>query len=240
MGARNGVAGALMVDAGFSGIDDAFSGRNHFFTAFGEKPVPGEIARGLGSRFEIMEASIKKWCVGSPIQAVLDATTALVAEYRIFPDDTRAIRITMPHDRMHIVDNRSMPDVCVQHLAAIAIVDGTVSFVAAHDHDRMHDAAIQAVRSRLTLIPSPELTAAVPARQAIVEIDLLNGNTVRHHAKAVRGTPDNPMTTPEIEAKARDLVTPIIGAERAETLVTSVRQIETLRSLRELRPLLQQ
>src|SRR5215475_8896512 len=33
MGARNGVAGALMVDAGFSGIDDAFSGRNHFFTA---------------------------------------------------------------------------------------------------------------------------------------------------------------------------------------------------------------
>ena len=56
----------------------------------------------------------------------------------------------------------------------------------------------------------------MPARQAIVEIDLADGDTVRHHAKAVRGTPDNPMTTPEIEAKARDLVTPIIGAERAE------------------------
>jgi 2-methylcitrate dehydratase PrpD len=239
MGARNGVAGALMVDAGFSGIDDAFSGRNHFFTAFGEKPAPTELSRELGSRFEIMAASIKKWCVGSPIQSVLDATSALVEQHRIRPDDVRAIRITMPDDRMHIVDNRSMPDVCVQHLAAITVIEGTLSFVAAHDHDRMHDKTVQAVRSRITLIPSPELTAAVPARQAIVEIDLADGKTVRHHAKAVRGTPDNPMTTQEIEDKARDLVQPIIGAERADKLVATVRNLESLRSACELRALLQ-
>src|SRR5205823_6505285 len=113
MGARNGVAGALMVAAGFSGIDDAFSGRNHFFTAFGEKPAPDELARGLGTRFEIMAASIKKWCVGSPIQAVLDAATALVVRHRIRPDDIKAMRITMPDDRIHIVDNRASPDLCV-------------------------------------------------------------------------------------------------------------------------------
>ena len=62
---------------------------------------------------------------------------------------------------------------------------------------------------------------------------------MRHHAKAVRGTPDNPMSTPEIEAKARDLITPIIGAERAETLVATIRELEKLGSVRELRPLLQ-
>ena len=54
-----------------------------------------------------MEASIKKWCVGSPIQSVLDATTALIDEHRISADDVpSASRITMPDDRMHIVDNR--------------------------------------------------------------------------------------------------------------------------------------
>ena len=154
------------------------------------------------------------------------------------PDDIKAIRITMPDDRMHIVDNRSSPDLCVQHLASIAIVDGTVSFEATHDHSRMNDKTIRAVRSRITMIPSPELTKAVPARQAIVEIDLASGATVRHHAKAVRGTPDNPMTTQEIEGKARDLVLPIIGAERARKLVEAVRNIDKLRSLRELRVLL--
>jgi 2-methylcitrate dehydratase PrpD len=238
MGARNGVAGALMVAAGLSGIEDPFSGRNHFFTAFGEKPMPDELTHGLGTRFEIMEASIKKWCVGSPIQAVLDAATALVVANRIRPDDLKAIRITMPDDRMHIVDNRASPDLCVQHLVSVAIVDGTVSFAATHDHARMGDQTVQAVRSRITMIPSPELTKAVPARQAIIEIDLVSGNTVRHHAKAVRGTPDNPMTTQEIEEKAHDLVLPIIGQERAGELVETLRNIETMRSLRDLRELL--
>jgi len=90
-----------------------------------------------------------------------------------------------------------------------------------------------------SLIASPELTVARPARQAIVEIDLMSGKSVRHHAKAVRGTPDNPMTTQEIEDKARDLVAPITGTERAGKLVDVVRSMETMRSVRELRPLLQ-
>jgi 2-methylcitrate dehydratase PrpD len=239
MGARNGVAGALMVAAGCSGVDDPFTGRNHFYTAFGETPKPEVLTHELGSRFEIMAASIKKWCVGSPIQSVLDATTALVNDHGIRPDDVKAMRITMPDDRMHIVDNRSMPDVCVQHLATLAVIDGTVTFAATHDHARMSDKTVQMVRSKITLIPSPELTRAEPARQAIVEFDLASGKTVRHHAKAVRGTPDNPMTTQEIEDKARDLVAPITGAERAGKLVEVVRSMETMRSVRELRPLLQ-
>jgi 2-methylcitrate dehydratase PrpD len=238
MGARNGVAGAMMVAAGMSGVDDAFGGMGNFFFAFGQKPEPAVLTRALGSRFEIMEASIKKWCVGSPIQAVLDATTALVAEHGIGAEDARRIRITMPHDRMHIVDNREIVDICVQHLAALALLDGTVGFAAAHDEERMNDAAVRAVRGRIALIPSPELTAAVPARQAIVEIELADGRTVRHHAKAVRGTPDNPMTTAEIEEKAIDLVAPIIGRERANGLVEAVRRLDTIGSVRELRPFL--
>jgi 2-methylcitrate dehydratase PrpD len=91
----------------------------------------------------------------------------------------------------------------------------------------------------MTLIPSPELTVAIPARQAIVEIELENGKTVRHHAKAVRGTPDNPMSAQEIEAKALDLMAPVIGEARAEQLIATVREIEDLRSASELRPLVQ-
>jgi 2-methylcitrate dehydratase PrpD len=239
MGARNGVAGALMVAAGFSGIDDPFTGRNNFYTAFGEKPQLALFAHELGTRFEIMNASIKKWCVGSPIQSVLDATTALIDEHRLRADDVRRIRITMPDDRMHIADNSALPDVCTQYQVAIALLDGTATFAAGHDKARMSDPAVQAVRSRIQMIPSVELSAAVPARQAIVEIELADGRTVRHHAKAVRGTPDNPMTIQEIETKAIDLVAPIIGQARAEQLVAAVRRLDSMRSVRELRPLLQ-
>ena len=103
----------------------------------------------------------------------------------------------------------------------------------------MHDPAVLALRQCIRLIPSAELTAAIPARQAIVEIVTTAGQTLRHHARTVRGTPDNPMTSDEVEAKARDLIVPIIGDTRADELIASVRRLDTLPSVLELRPLLQ-
>jgi 2-methylcitrate dehydratase PrpD len=238
MGARNGVAAAMMVAAGLSAVEDPFSGMHNFFTALAERPEPARLTADLGTRFEIMQASIKKWCVGSPIQSVLDAVTALMEAHGVKADDARRIVITMPGDRMHIVDNRDMPDVCVQHLAALMLVDRGLNFESVHDHSRMTDDKVRAVRSRIELVPSDELSTAVPARQAIVEIETETGKRLRHHAKAVRGTPDNPMDSEEIEAKALDLVAPIIGSARAKELVTAIRQLDSMRSVRELRPLL--
>jgi 2-methylcitrate dehydratase PrpD len=239
MGARNGVSAADMVEAGFSAVEDPFFGRDTLFSALGQDPDPSRLTADLGTRFEIMEASIKKWCVGSPIQAVLDAVSSLVETHRVTGDDVQSVVITMPSDRIHIVDNGVMPDVCVQHLAALAIVDGGIGFASSHDRGRMNDPALRSVRSRISLIASDALAAAIPARQAIVEIETRSGERLRHHAKAVRGTPDNPMIVEEIEAKARDLIDPIIGPARAQRLIDAIGRLETLRSVRELRPLLQ-
>jgi 2-methylcitrate dehydratase PrpD len=239
MGARNGVAAAMMVAAGLSGVEDPFSGPQNFFTALGEQPEPARLTADLGTRFEIMQASIKKWCVGSPIQSVLDAMSALIETHGIKAEEANRIVITMPDDRLHITNNRDMPDICVQHMASIMLLDGGITFESTHDHDRMDDPAVLAVRGRIELVPSPELSQAVPARQAIVEIETAGGQRLRHHAKAVRGTPDNPMSADEIDGKALDLVAPIIGPARAKHFVRAIGQLDSLRSVRELRPLLQ-
>jgi 2-methylcitrate dehydratase PrpD len=101
----------------------------------------------------------------------------------------------------------------------------------------MNDPAVLAVRQKIDLLPSAELTVARPARQAIVEIITSKG-ALRHHARAVRGTPENPMTAQEIEAKALDLVAPIIGLERGSKLVDVCRNLSSLQSIRDLKPLL--
>jgi 2-methylcitrate dehydratase PrpD len=206
------------------------------FAAFAERPDRAALVDGLGSRFEIMRASVKKWCVGSPIQAVLDAIMAITGGVPQDPAAIEAITLIMPDDRVHIVDDRAMPDVCVQHLAAVALLDGGAGFAAAHDVARMQDPAVRALRARMTLVPSPELTVAVPARQAIVAIRFVGGEERRHHAVAVRGTPENPMTEAEVEAKVLDLVAPLLG-EGAHALLDAVRGIEA-RRVRDLRPLL--
>jgi 2-methylcitrate dehydratase PrpD len=238
MPARNGTLAALMVASGFTGVEDPFSGTHNLFAAFAERPNPAALLDGLGEVFEIERASIKKWCVGSPIQAVLDAIVAITGGARHAPGDIAAITITMPDDRIHIVDDRTMPDVCVQHLAALALLDGTVSFAAGHDLPRMRDAAVLAMRAKMTLVPSAELTIATPARQAIVALTFADGSTRQHHARAVRGTPENPMTLQEVEAKAFELVAPLLGRDHAGALLGAVRDMDAGLRVRALRPLL--
>ena len=55
----------------------------------------------------------------------------------------------------------------------------------------------------------------------------------------MRGTPRNPMTRAEVVDKARDLIDPVLGPDKAAKLVDVVFNLERLRSIRELRPLLQ-
>jgi hypothetical protein len=66
-----------------------------------------------------------------------------------------------------------------------------------------------------------------------------DGRNLRRRTRAVRGTPDNPMERAEVEAKALDLVGPVLGAERARALVAAIRLIERLETVVALRPLLQ-
>jgi 2-methylcitrate dehydratase PrpD len=222
MPARNGVAAVTMVAAGFSAVEDPFSGRHNFFTAYGEAPNPDRLVDGLGTRYEILEASIKKWSVGSPIQAALDSLSLLMAEHGLEAADIKAMTVQMPDDRLHIVDDRSMPDVCLQHLLAVMLLDGGLTFASSHDYARMSDRDLRAVRRRIRAVPNPELTRAVPARQAIVEIETSTGGRLTHRTRAVRGTPDNPMTAEEVSAKATDLISPVLGAARASHLLNAV------------------
>src|SRR5262249_33341087 len=103
MGARNGVSAAKMVAAGFSALPDPFSGGDNLFTAFSNVADPARLTADLGMRFEILQASIKKWCVGSPIQSMLDAVMALIETHKITDDDVKRVVITTPSDRIHIV-----------------------------------------------------------------------------------------------------------------------------------------
>ncbi len=230
MGARNGVSAAMMVGAGMTGVQDPLEGKLNYLSAFAEDADAVALTSELGSRFEIMEASIKKWCVGSPIQAALDAATALLQQ-GLDVDSIDQIDLIMPDDRLVIVDNRDMPDVCLQHLVAVCLLDGGLSFETSHDQTRMADPAVLDLREKMTAVPSPELTIARPARQAILEIRTRDGKSYRHHTKAVRGTPNNPMPSREVQAKALDLLEPIIGMTAATSLVDAVWNLEKLNDI---------
>jgi 2-methylcitrate dehydratase PrpD len=238
MPARNGVAAATMVAHGFSGVEDVFEGERSFFIAYGRTPKPELLSADLGERYEIVNTNIKRWSVGSPIQAPLDSLAELLQEHRFSTDDVQRVAVRVAHRGANTTDNRDMPDICMQHMCAVMLIDGTVTFQSSHDERRMRDKKVLALRSRIELHGDDELSKAMPSRQGIVEIKLRDGRTLRHHTKAVRGTAENPMTRAEVDAKSYDLVAPVLGKKRARALCDSVWNMEKVRDVRVLRALL--
>lgn len=238
MPARNGVSAALMVASGFTGVDDVFSGERCFFDAYGNNPDRDILSNGLGTRYEILDTSIKRWTVGSPIQAPLDSLYALLREKPVDVDHVTAIEVRIPHESYTIVNNRDMPEICLQHLIAVMLHDGGLSFEGAHDRARMQDPAVLAIRERITLTGDDELSRAMPIRQGIVTLTLADGQVRTRHTPAVRGTPANPMTRAEVEEKAFDLMAPVLGKTRAQALCDTVWALEDVNNARSLRHLL--
>jgi 2-methylcitrate dehydratase PrpD len=238
MPARSGVAAAAMVAHGMSAVEDVFSGERNFFVAYGRAPQPEVLIRELGATFEVMNTNIKRWSVGSPIQAPLDGLLELIRVHGLKAGDVERVVVRVAHQAANTVDNRSMPDICMQHMVAVMLLDGIVTFESAHDEKRMRNPRVLEVRKRVELYGDDELTRVMPSRQGKVQLKLKDGRELNIHVKAVRGTADNPMTRTEVDEKAYHLMVPILGARRSRALCDAVWAIDKLSDVRKLRPLL--
>ena len=237
MAARNGVTAAIMVQSGFSGIWDSFSGEDNFIDAFSTKPNPQLLTAGLGHDYEIMFTDLKKFSVGYPIQAALDGLLKLMAQHGLRAKDVKSVIARLPQPGVHTINNRSMPDINLQHILAVTLLDGNLTFETAHSFERMNDPSVLEVRKQILLVEEPELTAAKRTRQAVIEIVTKDGTPLREHGIS-RGTVENPMTAEEVEEKSRELMTPVLGKERSEELINTIWNLERVKNMRKLRPLL--
>ncbi len=248
MPARNGVTAATMVASGCTGVNDVLSGERTFFRAFdesqriGQAPAPEALVHALGRTYEVMNTNIKRWSVGSPIQAPLDSLLELIRANDLKPDQVHEVTIRVSHLAANTSSNREMPNICMEYLCAVMLIDGIPTFDSAHDVRRMKDRKVMALRKRIKVKGDDELQrlrVEFGQRHGIVEITLNDGRKLSHHTKAVRGTTDNPMTRPEVDEKGYHLMAPVLGKKRARALCDSIWNLERVRDLRTLRPLLQ-
>ena len=234
MAGRNGVTAATLVQSGFTGVDDVFVGPRNFYSTYSTEPRPEAMVDGLGERFEVIQTNIKKWTVGSPIQAPLDCVEILQRDNDLSKENIKHIKLRLSDMESPVVDDRHMADICIQHMVALMILDGTVTFASAHDEFRMTDPAVIEFRKKIELVGEKD----IPRRNAIVEVTLANGDTLAQKQVAVRGTPDNPMTRQEVDDKAFELMAPILGHSNTRSLIDKVWEIEVIDNVQELRPLM--
>ena len=237
MGARNGVTAVCMVQSGMTGVADVLDGTHNLFIALSSKPRPEAMIEGLGRHFFVTDTAIKTFSVGYPIQSVLDAFLKLREQHRLTPDNVARIEVRLPTDAVGIVGGSAMPDVSCQHMVAVALVRGAVSFHDSHDAALPRDPVMRAQGQKVTVVADAALMDPAAPRGAIVNVTTTDGRKLSHHTKYPPGTKENPLSVAGVSAKVRDLMAPVLGGEKTEKLIASLSRLESIDKIDQLRPL---
>ena len=231
MPASNGARAALLAAAGLRGVPDVFDTGAGMLPVFSEAPDPAELLDGLGTRFEVTRTAIKKYAVGSPAQAAVQAMVDLV-EAGLRPDDVAELEIVLPRELAAVVDGRPLPVINVQYLMAGVLLDGGFTFAMAHDAARMSDPAVAALVARMRVTPDP---TRLRDRVATLRVTRRDGSVTEQTCLGVRGGPADPMPAAEVAEKALDLLR---ARPRASELVDTVLGLDGVADVSALHELL--
>jgi len=83
--------------------------KDNFFQAYNANADRSVLLDKLGERYEITRTNIKKWPVGSPIQAAADALEILRREHRFDASQVAHIDVRLATAEAAIVNNREIP-----------------------------------------------------------------------------------------------------------------------------------
>jgi 2-methylcitrate dehydratase PrpD len=227
MPAGNAVLGASLVASGCDGVEDAFSSSPNWLEAARADADRAALSAGLGEEFDVLGATIKKYAVGSPSQAAVEALVSLLAA-GLTAEEVAEVAVHLAPEGAIVVDNRAMPNVNAQYLLAGTLLDGRFSMEMAHDEARLHDARTVAMIERIRLVPDP---VHAGTRAATLVVTCHDGSQRTETVRAVRGTPADPMSFEEVATKAADLLGGVLGATRANRAIELVAELERLADL---------
>lgn len=97
---------------------------------------------------------------------------------------------------------------------------------ASFDARKLKDQKIAALMAKIHLEVDHEIEAKGWDRAARMTVELADGRRATKLVIHFKGTPDNPLTGAEVEAKARKLTRGIVSTGRLDKLVNAVARLE--------------
>jgi 2-methylcitrate dehydratase PrpD len=221
---------ALMAEAGFRGVRDCLdhpSGwmMSAIFSAAGDSRA--YLTEKLGERWELPLTAYKRFPVGGPTQPAVEGLLKLLPQ--IERDKVERVHIAMP-GRWQAFRDAEMPALNLRYLSAIILIDGKLDFVSAQSLERMHgDARAKALMERVTIEhdPAQEAKPGEPRTEsARVTVSMAGGAQKDIYVPYVLGFPSHPMSRPDVESKALELMAPHLGEARTKDVIRRVAALE--------------
>lgn len=241
--AQNGVMSAELAKLGFTGSRTVLEGTWGYLKAFSDKTFPDELVAALGENFNIMETTFKPYPCCKALHSAIDGTLYLKAEHAIDVAEIKDVvvggydKLVKMHD-IYAPATAMAAQFSIPYVVATALLKG-VPGVANFDDASIHDPEVLALARKVRLVEDAEIAQHFPAHEpSRVTVNLHNGKS---HSKAVicsKGTPDNPMSRQELEAKFTEFASLIIPPNQAAKIIEMIWSLETLPDVRALAALL--
>jgi 2-methylcitrate dehydratase PrpD len=225
--ARNGLAGALFAEAGFTAAESAIEGKYGFAAIASDTVNLGKITDGLGETWEILANAYKPYPCGVVLFPVIDACLELRKRIEVPAGEIKRILVRghpLLRERTDrpIVDNGREAKVSLQHSVAVALLQGAAGLVQYTDAV-VRDPNVQALRAKV----AAEDDAAIPVESAYVAVEMLDGSRIEEAVRHGRGTPGRPMSDLELDAKVGELIDFGAPFVDAPALIAAVRDLES-------------
>lgn len=229
-----GVFGALYAADGVDANHEILEGDTGFWAMAGsDRFDPQLLTHDLGTRYSILETSLKPYPCCRFTHSTLDAVNELVRSADIVADAVRAVDVHSSSKVRVFADYRPQTFIDAQFSLPYAIAmlllrePPGYRWVTA---ERWQDPDVLSLADRVHLHVDPDAEAdfAEGYMRVSVAVELEHGHVETAQALYPRGHPRNPLSAAERQQKFLALVEPAIGRGRARELDAVIDQLDEL------------
>jgi 2-methylcitrate dehydratase PrpD len=228
--AEAGVTAALAAREGVSGSLDVLEGDAGFGRAMGDNPDWEKALAGLGRDFHITRMTFKNHACCGHTFAAIDGALALKQAFSLKTEDIERIDVGTYRagvEVAHYEQPRTPAEArfSMKYVVATALTHGSVR-LAAFAPPRLNDRATRALMEKVSVALDPELDATFPRQRAARVAITARGRREELLQPTRKGDPDMPLSDAELEDKFRELASPLLGRQGAQSLLARLWKLE--------------
>lgn len=226
--AMDGALAAILAERGFTAPADALDETAGFVKLFSDTFGAGRLTEGLGSRYHVVDVSLKPHAACLLTHPVIDGVLSLRRDHAPDIRSVDRVELEVAPPCAAVAGNMDPKDgrggkFSVSFCASLAFAEGSA------DCGLFTDEMVSAPRVRAWL-EKIELRCleSLGESEASVTVRLSDGTSLTRHVTTPKGDPGNPLTPQEVVQKFRALAGRALAPDRMDRVIESVGRLDRL------------
>ena len=224
--AEAGVTAALAAREGVIGSLDVMEGEAGFGRAMGDGPDWDKALATFGREFHVTRMTFKNHACCGHTFAAIDGALALKSRMGIQAEDIDKVDVGTYRAGVEVAhyENPTTPAegrFSLKYVVATALTHGSVR-LAAFQPERISERKTRELMQKISVGVDAALDATFPRQRAARVAIESRGRREEWLQPTRKGDPDAPLSDAELEEKYLELASPVVGAQRARSLLSEL------------------